>query len=1754
MDQDHDHDNCKEQEKEIVLRQGRSATVHAKETQNLSMHSVSNRRSSPMIQSSVPLASTLRRHSHIPEGAGLRAHRYNSLSDASPLDTSLFRKGARSVNKLTASIQKARKMREYQRRDSMKNHRASLPSSFGMPVFPMGQGAQGEIFAQQPDEKVDVPVNDSIHLAQKVAIDPNATIDGSNQGINDILGELVANNPEMDETMEHVTPEKLNLSIQMDASSPERESSHKNTASSQPPFKSPQMKRLSVGNPERLYVPSPARNTRSSKRLSSSINDDSYLSLSLTKKPDRRATPEKQSVSLSRRLSNVSDASSSFDGVDGDNTEMMMEYLVPGVEVGKDGMENNVSMQEENRRHSTQADESVAETLLSLSCIQSDTGNEKGSGLDTKSGEADCVLEEHILESDEPAPSQGTLMSESSTLLLSCTSTQVTHTSVQGFSASPTKSCKDSVDTREILQEDNCEQESVGLSLGLASLSEEIASQTLHESQALPAGESIGSIQGINSNVSTDTNALLQGSLGFTRSADKATSVLLASKANSRISAPKSPFIPPSSTKSQELEMCSPLSINEEERDVMEGNIDKSTISAASPFSDMSNDMSSCKDALDGDDGVTADTAALRDIMADLNDELDEPLKGNRKKRLRRSSAFSLSSDVRHEGERVGTSNSRIELDAADTQDLKGLLSDGDRRRSSLMPINENEMSVLCESADLSGPLLRSPDLIMKQAVAKILTPKSILKKRGRDSTPKRSVLFCPPTAAEYNVGSPAKNFTPMCLKATKKLFSIPQKGRDTSFLSTNSSDEESMDIESGVSEDTIGIEDNLKALFANVNQSNSPRSCGSKHSDSSPTRDVDHNASATVGLESGLGAMLKSVADGTHEKQLDVSESLEVETSEATSEFSLRDTSMLRIMDGETKTIGLESDLHGLLNSCNNVNEHSTTPCDIDAESSNDELDSSFESKSFTESTNGQQDPTVQLDKHIVDILKLHSDEKMSSTSHMEETSTFSLKNTSIMRPMNGDTIGLESDLMNMLRTAEKIEVVKEKFSPESTRKLSFDDSLINTKRDGETMGLENNMQGMLDQIAIAPATDTSNTIELEGDLQGMIGKVDRIGNQRMQTNIDEDDTISLHNVSILQKSEGDTVGLEGELQGLIDAALKQKHSDSIQSSTFGDDDKINNLEKNSFSNNIEQRSFQLDSTEQTIALEGNLEHLLNANSSTTNGPRPGDASDTSQMVRSIERGINDDSTPFSNLESRTTSRSSESGRRNSRRFSLVPSSDISLGPSDLLDNSDSTRESQGRSFTPHQNNEHCEEQEKPPVDLKWKELFEYFPHLKESQALESESDLLLEGSTSVLAQYNHSEIVEKVRQFLLEVCGEIEDSAPDDFNAEDTIINHMNMDNSLNSLYDLQRALRGDTSHAGMTNHITALRELGVNSSGTTQMQHLAWELQVMEALKSTIGEMGGDSYDDLQNVDRHLSLAVDVDKSLSIISRHHVKMAMQETMEKKNNETEKLEFEIERIEADIKVAEEELRSKKNTNSVIDSFVEATKEKDLLRSELNRDRSFAQKNFEAVISIEGIQSWKLVSANETNIAVQFIGIVPEISFRLDFDVSSAGTVTCQTSPLTSDATQKKQARHTSNTIVFLKERWLALQKNLSASSLKSPSEISSVIHHIEWYLGRLDIVGKELSILEVRHNGHLKKSPDNDNYHLELSVLNKARNTIVETVFEFGDTYPFLMDVDISGDVNIISLENHLTKTAKPGFGYMSRSCDVIAAFGAK
>jgi len=229
------------------------------------------------------------------------------------------------------------------------------------------------------------------------------------------------------------------------------------------------------------------------------------------------------------------------------------------------------------------------------------------------------------------------------------------------------------------------------------------------------------------------------------------------------------------------------------------------------------------------------------------------------------------------------------------------------------------------------------------------------------------------------------------------------------------------------------------------------------------------------------------------------------------------------------------------------------------------------------------------------------------------------------------------------------------------------------------------------------------------------------------------------------------------------------------------------------------------------------------------------------------------------------------------------------------------------------------------------------------------------------------------------------------------------------------------------------------------------------------------------------------------------------------------------------------------------------ALEEKKLLQSELVDGRKFAEKNFEVITSIEGVHSWKLVCADESKISVEFIlGSVPELNFRSDFRVTPSGQVICQTSAATDYNLEAKQMIFTSSVKSFFADKVHALRRDLTTTPLKSTLGICTAIHHIEWYLGRLDIIGKELSMLEVRYSGSLQRTKDSSSYQLELLIKNKSTGNAVQTLFEIGDSYPFAgLDVDISGEVDIDALERHLTKNAKPGFGYLSRACDVIAAF---
>ena len=116
----------------------------------------------------------------------------------------------------------------------------------------------------------------------------------------------------------------------------------------------------------------------------------------------------------------------------------------------------------------------------------------------------------------------------------------------------------------------------------------------------------------------------------------------------------------------------------------------------------------------------------------------------------------------------------------------------------------------------------------------------------------------------------------------------------------------------------------------------------------------------------------------------------------------------------------------------------------------------------------------------------------------------------------------------------------------------------------------------------------------------------------------------------------------------------------------------------------------------------------------------------------------------------------------------------------------------------------------------------------------------------------------------------------------------------------------------------------------------------------------------------------------------------------------------------------------------------------------------------------------------------------------------------------------------------------------------LQSSSLICHVVHYIDWYISRMEITGKELSMLENRFKGKLYTSGKDGSHNLELRFAQQSGHEVIVGCFELCDSYPFAgLDITIKGDVEVEALERHLSKNSKPGFGYLSRTCDVFSVF---
>ena len=150
------------------------------------------------------------------------------------------------------------------------------------------------------------------------------------------------------------------------------------------------------------------------------------------------------------------------------------------------------------------------------------------------------------------------------------------------------------------------------------------------------------------------------------------------------------------------------------------------------------------------------------------------------------------------------------------------------------------------------------------------------------------------------------------------------------------------------------------------------------------------------------------------------------------------------------------------------------------------------------------------------------------------------------------------------------------------------------------------------------------------------------------------------------------------------------------------------------------------------------------------------------------------------------------------------------------------------------------------------------------------------------------------------------------------------------------------------------------------------------------------------------------------------------------------------------------------------------------------------------------------------------------------------------------SDGTKKSLRKYSGPVTAFLDTCVRRLAENMTAEILQSPSALSQNIQNYVWSLGRLEFTAGELHGLLSRYKGALHRTGAHP-FVLTVEFEGDASKLSVDFVMEFCyPSRPLEVKMEIwEGNIDFKGIETALIKNAKPGFGYLSRACDIVNAY---
>lgn len=276
-------------------------------------------------------------------------------------------------------------------------------------------------------------------------------------------------------------------------------------------------------------------------------------------------------------------------------------------------------------------------------------------------------------------------------------------------------------------------------------------------------------------------------------------------------------------------------------------------------------------------------------------------------------------------------------------------------------------------------------------------------------------------------------------------------------------------------------------------------------------------------------------------------------------------------------------------------------------------------------------------------------------------------------------------------------------------------------------------------------------------------------------------------------------------------------------------------------------------------------------------------------------------------------------------------------------------------------------------------------------------------------------------------------------------------------------------------------------------------------------------------------------------------------------RQNTIASLEQEVNEMHAKLRLLQESLSAARNDVKVMGHVVDTVEENRFLTGTLTKRGPAAESAERSFVTLKGMSKWKPFIVSETQLSFQYIGLCPKSCIAMSFQISSLKPVKC-VATVESKLFQNHgslSAKQLGSVSSFIQARVNALCDAACQQQLQSPHEISSLLRSLDWELGRLEHTASELAQLKRRYQAYLTPAqlPNSSHFQLEIEFAGQSRSAKLRATFEISEDYPFsplnvCLDT-FDEQVDVEAIRKLLIKNAKPGYGYLSRTCDVIAAF---